>query len=318
MTIPKYLFGPVPSRRLGRSLGVDLTPFKTCSLDCIFCQLGRTTHQTIERRDYVPVQTVIKELEAWLAAGGSADHITLAGSGEPTLHAGFGEILDFIRSAARIPAVLLTNATLLHLPEVQQAAAQARIVKISLSAWDSASYGRVNRPLPELTFEQLIAGQKAFRRAFDAELWLEVFLVAGINSAPADVRRIAALAAEIQPDRIHLNTAVRPPAEASVVPLTADQLEGYRHFFQPAAEVMAEFSATESTRIRAHENTVMALLQRRPCTAEQIAAVFNLHLNEVSKYLGKLSRNGRILPVRKRGGVYYQAADSRPAPEPHR
>jgi len=125
----RHLFGPVPSRRLGRSLGVDLTPFKTCTLDCIFCQLGHTTNKTLDRKEYVPVVAVEAELETWIKEGGKADYITLSGSGEPTLHTRFGEVLQFVRDQTAIPTALLSNGTLFWLPEVREAARHADIVK---------------------------------------------------------------------------------------------------------------------------------------------------------------------------------------------
>ena len=151
----KYLFGPVPSRRFGRSLGVDLTPYKTCSLDCVFCQLGRTTKKTVTRQEYVPTDSVLAELVEWLKRDSQADYITLSGSGEPTLHSRFGDVLEFIRSKTTIPAVLLTNGTMLQFRQVREAAACANVVKVSLSAWDQASYGWVNRPHKQLQFDQL-------------------------------------------------------------------------------------------------------------------------------------------------------------------
>ena len=136
----KYLFGPVPSRRFGRSLGVDLTPYKTCSQDCVYCQLGRTTRKTVLRKEYAPLHAVLEEISDWLSADGEADYITLSRSGEPTLHVLFGDVIEFIRLNSRIPSVLLTNGSLFHLPEVRHAASCADIVKISLSAWDQPSY----------------------------------------------------------------------------------------------------------------------------------------------------------------------------------
>jgi len=132
----KYLFGPVPSRRFGRSLGIDLTPFKTCSLDCVFCQLGKTTCKTAQRDEFVPIQDVLAELSDWLKTNGNADVVTLSGSGEPTLHSKFGEVIEFVRKRSNIPMLLLTNGTMLHLPDVREAAAAANMVKASLSAWD--------------------------------------------------------------------------------------------------------------------------------------------------------------------------------------
>jgi wyosine [tRNA(Phe)-imidazoG37] synthetase (radical SAM superfamily) len=305
----RYLFGPVPSRRLGRSLGVDLTPRKTCTFDCVFCQLGRTTHKTMTRKEYVPTEGVLAELEAWSKENGNADYITLSGSGDPTLHSGFGEVLRFIRSRSSIPSVLLTNGSLLHLPEVQEAASRAQIVKVSLSAWDQASFGWVNRPHPELSFDQVIEGQKAFRARFKGQIWLEVFLVGGMNSLPSDVAKIAALAKEIRPDRIHLNTAIRPPSEDFAVPVSRERLESLTSLFYPKAEVIAEFEAKKKVEVHAAQEEIHSMLQRRPCTAQEIADTFSMHPNEVSKYLGKLLRDKRIR-AQVRNTLLYYVADS--------
>ncbi len=303
----KYLFGPVPSRRFGRSLGVDLNPYKTCSLDCVFCQLGRTTQKTVTRQEYVPTDMVLSELKDWLKTDGRADYITLSGSGEPTLHSGFGKILEFICSKSTIPAALLTNGTMLDFQEVRDAASLANVVKLSLSAWDQASYGWVNRPHPQLLFDHLVEGQKAFRAQFKGQVWMEVFLMAGINSMPADVSKIAALAKEIAPDRIQLNTAVRPPAEDFATALSRERMEALTHLFYPTAEVIAEFSAKHANHIQTNQETIFSMLQRRPCTADQIAEIFGMHLNEVSKYLGNLMRTNQIRTERKNLAVYYAA-----------
>lgn len=302
-----YLFGPVPSRRFGRSLGVDLTPYKTCSLDCVFCQLGRTTRHTVTRKEYVPTDAVIAEIDAWLTSDGEADYITLSGSGEPTLHDRFGEVLAFIRDHSTIPAVVLTNGTLLHLPEVRDAASQANVIKVSLSAWDSASFGWVNRPHPSLRFDRLVEGQKALRKQYRGELWMEVFLVAGMNSTPTDVRRIAAVAEEIEPDRIQLNTVVRPPTEAFAEPLSMEHLVSLCPLFRPKATVIAEFNVENDLKAQVNKETVLAVLQRRPCTADQIAKGFGMHLNEVSKYIGNLVRTGQVQAERRNSTTYYSA-----------
>ncbi|HPC58827.1 MAG TPA: radical SAM protein, partial [Kiritimatiellia bacterium] len=157
---------------------------KTCCFDCVFCQLGSTRHPTLERREYVPVQTVKEEILRWRDEGGSADFATLSGSGEPTLHSGFGDVLRFLKTELPCPAVLLTNGSLLYLPEVRAAAVEANVAKLSLSAWDADSFRRVNRPHPDLDFDRSLAGMQAFRTAFAGRLWLEVFLVAGLNDAP--------------------------------------------------------------------------------------------------------------------------------------
>ena len=303
----KYLFGPVPSRRFGRSLGVDLFNFKTCSLDCVFCQLGKTTVKSVTRQEYVPIDMVVSELEEWLKRDGRADFITLSGSGEPTLHSRFGEVLEFIRSKSTIPATLLTNGTMLYLKEVRDAACLANVVKVSLSAWDQASYTWVNRPHPQLRFDKLIEGQKAFRAQFNGQLWMEVFLIGVMNSSPGDVKKIAALAEEIGPDRIHLNTTVRPSAEDFATALSRERMEELTHLFNPTAEVIVESKDRLEDHIEASQETIFSMLKRRPCTAEQIADIFGMHLNEVSKYLGNLMRTNQIRTERKGRTVYYAA-----------
>ncbi|MBW1803787.1 MAG: hypothetical protein JRJ85_24035, partial [Deltaproteobacteria bacterium] len=219
----------------------------------------------------------------------------------------FGEVLEFIRTNSNIPGVLLTNGTMLHLPEVRAAASQASVVKVSLSAWDQSSYGWLNRPHSHLRFDQLVEGQKAFRAQFQGQLWMEVFLIAGVNSMPAEVRKIAGLAKEIGPDRIQLNTTVRPPAEDFATAMSGERMAALAHLFEPAAEVIGEFSTSRSTDLQVNQDTVFSMLQRRPCTAEEIAELFGMHINEVSKYLGKLMRMGQISAKRNNNAVYYCA-----------
>jgi wyosine [tRNA(Phe)-imidazoG37] synthetase (radical SAM superfamily) len=269
--------------------------------------LGRTTNRTLTRKEYAPVSEVKAELADWLRTDGEADYITLSGSGEPTLHSRFGEVLDFIRSSCRIPAVLLTNGAMLDLQEVREAACCANVVKASLSAWDQASYVWVNRPHPDLDFSRLIEGQKTFRDVFRGDLWIEVFLISGVNSLPSDVSAIAALAEQIRANRIHLNTAVRPAAEDFVFPLSRERVQSLAHLFHPAAEVIADFTAKKRIDMRAAEEEVFAMLRRRPCTASEIAATFGMHLNEVSKCLGDLIRKERVQVRRSDRYLYYMA-----------
>ncbi len=304
-----YLFGPVPSRRFGRSLGVDLTPFKTCSLDCIFCQLGGTTCKTDRRREYVPADAVTAELETWLESGETADFITLAGSGEPTLHERFGEIIRFIRERTRIPVALLTNGTLLYQPEVRKQAANADVVKMTLTSWDQTSFERMHRPCDGVTFERLVEGERLFRGEFGGRLWLEVFLLDGINAESDQVKRLAETARLIRPDCIHLNTCVRPPAEAAARPVPEARLAELASLFSPAAEVIAEFKTEKPVAMQASEDAVFEMLRRRPCTAAQIADVFGMHLNELSKYLGSLVRTGRVQTVHRDRDIYYTVAE---------
>jgi wyosine [tRNA(Phe)-imidazoG37] synthetase (radical SAM superfamily) len=302
----RYLFGPVPSRRFGRSLGVDLTPPKTCSFDCVFCQLGRTKQKTVQRNAYVPIDAVIKELDKWLTSGGHADYITLSGSGEPTLHTEFGAVLAFLKKASK-PSVLLTNGSLLWHPQVSQDAALADIVKISLSAWNQHSFEWINRPHKDISFSKLVEGQKTFRKIFTGQLWMEVFLLFGMNSRPADVSKLAAVAKTIKPDRVQLNSVARPPAEGFAAALSLNRMQALCPLFDPPAEIIANFRTPFTDSIQATEADILTMLQRRPCTIKQIASAFNMHINEVSKYLGKLIKTNAIHTERKDLEIYYSA-----------
>lgn len=300
----KYLFGPVPSRRFGRSLGIDLLPRKTCTADCVFCEVGRTTNRTVERREYVPIGEVIAELDEWQRLGAETDFITLAGSGEPTLHARFGEVLAAIRRR-RFRSALLTSGTLFFLPEVRRAAAGADVVKASLSAWDQKSFVKICRPHPDLQFDAILAGLKSFRREFGGEFWLEVFLVPGLNSSVAKVKAIAALARDLRPDRIQLNTAVRPTAEAGVAAVPEEQMRELAALFEPPAEICAAFAADPSAAGRAEAAAILAMLQRRPCTLRDITAAFAIKADQVAPVLEALTRRGLIRHEDRAGDRYY-------------
>ena len=193
----KYLYGPVPSRRLGRSLGIDLAPFKTCTYDCIYCQLGRTTNKTMERLDYAPVNDIIRELKVKLAAADTFDYISIAGSGEPTLHAYINELIAMIKNMTRIPVAVLTNGSLLYLPEVRAALMRADLVIPSLDAGDETMFQYVNRPHPSIVFDRMVNGLIDFTADYPGQVWLEVLLVSGVTGMDADVKKIAALAEKI-------------------------------------------------------------------------------------------------------------------------
>lgn len=301
----KYLFGPVPSRRLGRSLGVDLIPFKTCTMNCAFCQLGETTCEISERGDYVPMQDVLAELECWKTADGRADHITLAGSGEPTLHSHFGDVLRWVKDHTDIPSVLLTNGALLHFSEVRADAALADKVKVTLSAWDEASFRQIHRPAQGITFDLLVAGERVFRKEYTGELSVEVFVVEGMNSDVSDARKIAALVETINPDRINLNTAVRPPADSEVKPVSPEHLAELAGIFGPKAEVIASFKQQDSVVLEMVPETLFGLIKRHPATAEQLAQDFSAPIESISQTLESMVAEGRINTETRDGETYY-------------
>lgn len=304
----RYVYGPVPSRRLGLSLGVDVVPLKTCTLNCVYCQLGPTPRPTVERRAYVPVRDVLDDVAVALRERPTPDFVTVSGSGEPTLHSGLGDLIDGLRRLTRIPVAVITNGTLLWVPEVRAACAKADVVLPSLDAGDPETFRRVNRPHPEATFERLLSGLKALRAEYDGQIWLEVFIVRGITDNEEAVRRIARLAAETQPDRVQLNTAVRPAAKAEVQPVPAERMAALASLFDPPAEVIADYRGPHAGAHQAGADAVLEFLSRRPATVEDVAAGLDLKPNEVVKLVTELLRSGAVVQEEKAGRPYYRPA----------
>jgi wyosine [tRNA(Phe)-imidazoG37] synthetase (radical SAM superfamily) len=303
----KHVFGPVPSRRLGRSLGVDLVPLKVCSYDCIYCQLGRTMTKTVERREWVPTNAVLDELKRKLAT--RPDYITFSGSGEPTLHSGLGEIIKRIRAMTKTPVAVLTNGSLLWQPQLRAELALADVVMPSLDAGDDLLFQAVNRPHPETTFEKLVSGLEQFRREFSGQYWLEVLLLAGHTGLPAHVQKIAEIVRRIQPNRVQLSTAVRPPAEDFAVPVPQARLIELARLFHPKAEVIAEYRRRgKSASTDASQQAILELLRRRPCSEADVAGGLALRPIETAKHLAQLEAAGRLVSQQHGGEVYYRLA----------
>jgi len=310
----RHVYGPVPSRRLGRSLGVDLVPFKTCSYDCIYCQLGRTTDKTTDLQEYVPIDCLLRELAERLQGGLRPDFIGLAGSGEPTLHVRIGEIIAGIKRLTSIPVAVLTNGSLLWRPEVRAGLSEADVVMPSLDVGHQATFERVNRPHPDISFERMVDGLVAFASDFKGRVWLEVFVLANISDRPDEIARIAAIADKMRPARVQLNTVSRPPAEASALVVAIDTLKGLGGLFSSPCQIIAESPAEPPAGViesSSPEDEIVALVSRRPCTVEGIATGLGLLPNEVLKHLEVLSAKGAVR-VKRRGDLpFYEGLMNR-------
>ena len=298
----RYLFGPVPSRRYGRSLGVDLAVPKTCTYNCRFCQLGPTPQTTVTRTDAPRMADILVELHDWLTSGQTADFITACGSGEPTLHTRFGDLFRFVRSETSCRSLLLSNGSLFSLPDVRRDASLADVVKVSLHAWDQASFERVTRPHPSLRFDAIIDGYRAFRQQFTGRLDLEVFIVPGINDAPEQAQRIAAVAQSFSPDAITLNTAVRPPADRDVTASPPELLRSLTVLFGPAAhEGGAE---PETAPVELTEAALIALVSRHPVSLQVLAATFNMTEKEMRMFLEPLAQRQSLGLFESQGTLF--------------
>jgi wyosine [tRNA(Phe)-imidazoG37] synthetase (radical SAM superfamily) len=304
-----YIFGPVPSRRLGRSLGIDLVPFKTCTYDCIYCQLGRTTGKTMQRREWVPLDKVVEELKTKLDS--NPDYITLSGSGEPTLYSRLGELIATIQRITDVPVAVLTNGSLLWQEGVRSQLLKAQLIVPSLDAGNSVTFEAVNRPHPEISFGRMVDGLKRLRKEFRGEYWLEVFISGGYTGICAEVEKIAKYAKDIGPDRIQLNTVTRPPAEEYAFKVSRQQLEEYAKIFDPLAEVIADFHGTHSAQdFSATRDSVLEMLRRRPCSLDDITKGIGIHKNEAVKYIEDLLNQKTIEIVISSGKKFYRATYS--------
>jgi wyosine [tRNA(Phe)-imidazoG37] synthetase (radical SAM superfamily) len=292
----KYIFGPVPSRRLGKSLGVDLVPYKTCTFDCIYCDLGRTTHKTVSRQPYVPSEEIKRELELYLSVlDKKPDYITISGSGEPTLNTNIGEIVQRIKEITSIPIAILTNSSLFSLDEVRSGLSEADLVLPSLDAITPALFEYINRPASSLKIEEIISGLIQFRKQYRGQIWLEVLFCRGVNDGKEEIEKLKEVIEGIQPDRVQLNTSVRPPAEDFAFPLTLGQLEEIRERLGDKAEIISEFGAPLGEELNSVKDTeILNLIKRRPCTTEDISKALGLRIDEVVKHLDYLRKAGAV------------------------
>jgi wyosine [tRNA(Phe)-imidazoG37] synthetase (radical SAM superfamily) len=299
------IFGPVPSRRLGRSLGVDLVPFKTCTYDCIYCQLGRTTCKTIERKEWVPLDGVLEKLKEKLST--KPDCITLSGSGEPTLFSRVDELVDRIKAMTRVPVAVLTNGSLLWQEDVRNQLMNADLVIPSLDAGDEAMFRLVNRPHEEITFEQMLNGLIDFRRDFRGEYWLEIFVVGAYTAVPGELTKVAKCVDRIRPDRVQLNTVTRPPAEKYAVGVSSERLAELASIFHPRAEIIADFRGVHrQAEFVAGREEILQMLRRRPCSVDDIANGLGMHRNEVIKYVEELNAENLLEESHTAEKLYYK------------
>jgi wyosine [tRNA(Phe)-imidazoG37] synthetase (radical SAM superfamily) len=302
-----YTYGPVPSRRLGLSLGVDIVPAKICTLDCTYCQVGRTTQKSMVRQDFVDIEAVLAELQARLKGGLQADFITIGGSGEPTLHGRLGDLIDGIRRLTRIPVAILTNGTLLYRQDVRVECAKADVVCPTLDAADAAVFEAVHRPIPGITIEKLVSGLEQFRKEFTGEIWLEVFLVAGMNTDAPQIEKLKTLIQRIGPDKVHLNTAVRPPADPDVQAVSAEMMNAIARRIGGHCEVIgAPPAARDGQHPKRAEGDILSVLKRRPCSVQDICAGLAMEREEVLRLVLHLRDLGALTSEQRGDTTYFQ------------
>ena len=315
----QHLFGPVPSRRLGMSLGVDLVPHKVCTFNCVYCECGQTTRLTVARDEYVAVDEVLEELAHYLAHHPHPDFFTLSGAGEPTLNSRLGEVLAFLRRRAPEGRIaVITNGSLLDDPQVRAELAEVDVAMPSLDAASEAAFRRMDRPSPRVRLASLLAGLEAFRAEFRGEMWLEVVILPGYNDSAEDLRLLREALVRIRPDRIQLNTLDRPGTEAGLQPASREQLARIAaDWGLDNVSVIASAPAAAPAEEGYRADTGVAILEtlaRRPCTAEDLAHTLGRSAEDVVRQLAALEAEGRVTSTTQARGVFYRLPGNGPPP----
>ncbi len=311
----KHVFGPVPSRRLGLSLGVDPVVPKTCTMDCVYCELGPTTDRTVSRCRYVDPDEILAELEARLSERPKLDFVTFSGSGEPTLSSDIGHLIEEAKRLSSVPVAVLTNGSLLTDPYVREAVSGASVVVPSLDAVSPEAFRKVNRPHPSLDPARIVEGLVDFTSGFAGEVWLETLIVEGMNDDYGEIERLTEAVRAIGPDRVQLNTVVRPPADVSAMPVSRERLKEIAGRLGPATEIIAPSSARALVDQQASTSErILEMASRRPITVEDVARVAGSSLAAAAKILDAMAQEGLLELVRQGQTLYYRSYFDRERP----
>ena len=304
----QYLYGPVPSRRLGRSLGIDLVPHKICTYDCIYCQIGKTTQKTLVRKEYVPVMEVMEEVARFLKEEtASIDYLSLSGSGEPTLHSKIRSVIEGVKGITSIPIAVITNGSLLYLEEVRQDLLYADVVLPSLDAVSSDVFLKINRPDEGFSSERMVEGMVQFRRIYKGQIWLEILFCRGMNDSQSELSLMKETIGHIKPDQIHLNTVVRPPSEIWATPLSQKEMEEIQTFFGERASIISEFNRHPFSLSEGDiKEEILKILRRRPLSLNDLSKGMGIPTEELERHIQPLILKGNI-EVRSFGeSVFYE------------
>ncbi len=303
----RFIYGPVLSRRLGFSLGIDILPPKTCNLDCVYCQLGPTNKRVEVRHSYFRIEDIIQAIEKTLPHLPKVDYLTFSGSGEPTLNSHLGELIKKIKKITPKPVAVLTNSLLLTQKEVRQEVSLADLVVPSLDAADQSVFLKINRPSPSVQIDLIIEGLIKFREEYKGQIWLEIMLVKGVNDQHEHLLKLKETFIKIRPDKIQLNTVVRPPAESWVEPLEEEELMEVAKIFGPPVEIVTE------TRKRINfgpknnlEAAILSILKRRPATDEELASFLNEKPARIKEAIQKLLAQEKIKARRHYHRLLYE------------
>ncbi|HZK19917.1 MAG TPA: radical SAM protein [Treponemataceae bacterium] len=306
----RHVFGPVPSRRLGVSLGVSPIPEKTCNYTCTYCQLGRTRYMSNKRTMFYPVDKIAAQVQAALKTNSSIDVISLVGEGEPTLYEGLGDLIDAIKSFTDKPVVLITNAALFYDKQVRHESAKADIVLPSLDGYDETSWKTINRPYGRLDYKSVLNGLIEFSKEYGGQLWLEIMLIRGENDSDKALKAFSSIVSKIRHDRLYVNTPVRPPAEGFVEPCSHERVRAFAKKFNGSA-IDELVSIGFGSDIKDNYEAVCSIIMRHPMNAFEIESFLkSRHASNTEQEVvfSQLKKDGSITAIEYKGFVTYRAS----------
>ncbi len=302
----KFTFGPVPSRRLGFSLGIDIIPRKTCTFDCIYCQVGKTTNQELSRKSFFNPDEIVEEIITVTKDITYIDHITFSGSGEPTLNSDIGWIIREVKKRTDIPVAVITNSSLLSVEDVRNDIGIADAVLPSLDAVSEGIFQYINKPHSLIGINTIIEGIKKFSTNYKGKIWLEIMLIKGINTSTGELEKFKKIAEYLGVEKVQLNTIIRPPIDRKISGLTSEELDKISEYFGESTEVICDFTKkVERKKETNWSEMVMEILKRRSLTLSDIVKITGIPGNVAIKTLKLMEDEGNIKRVNVDSKIFY-------------
>jgi len=301
----KYVYGPVPSRRMGLSVGMEPIPADTCNYSCVYCQLGRTRHMSNERKRFFDVEKMLEELKNYLKDVKEYDVVTLVGDGEPTLFEGMGDLIRGIKKLTDKPVAVITNGALLYEEAVREELMEAHIVLPSLDAYDKKSFKAVNRPYGTIRFEDVLSGLKKFSLKYKGQLWIEIMLVKGMNDSPEALEAFKEILKGIHYEKVFINAPVRPPAESYVETPEDGVIEKFAGGLN-AYSINHLTDSEFSSGIRDDFEAVLSIIARHPMNQHEIGSFIKSRRGDAKGILDRLNEDQAIDKLNYKGYVTYR------------
>lgn len=302
----KYVFGPVPSRRLGRSLGISPIPKKTCNYSCVYCQLGRTNKMTNMRQEFFPLEDILSEFDEYLKDEDKFDVVSVVGEGEPTLYSRLGDLIKGLKERTSKPVAVITNSALMYDPQVRKDLMEADIVLPSLDSCDEETWHKVDRPYGRLVYNDVFDGLIQFTKEYKGQIFMELMLMDGINDDDLSLQKFHDIYKNLHYDKLYINTPVRPPAESYVSVSSPETI-------QKAVELLGGISIDALanggffSEIKDDYEAIISIIGRHPMNQFEILGFLeSRQADNTDKLMERLKNDPCVLLTEYKGYITYR------------